>query len=152
MSLTDEAENNLVLLLFQNTGWANIGDATGLRGSTTAGTFFLSLHTADPGETGNQTTNEATYTGYSGGGRQSVARSSAGFAVTTDTASNAAVVTWGQNTGSSQTLTHVGVGTASTGTGHLVASGAVSSPSGGLVASTSVTPTAAIGALTWVAA
>ncbi len=153
MSLTNEAENNLVLLMFNNTNWANIGDATGLRGSSTAGSFFISLHTADPGETGDQTTSEATYTGYTGGGaRQTVARSGAGFTCTADTATNAAAVTFGQNTGSSQTLTHAGFGTGSTGAGHLVGSGAISSPSGGLVATTNVTPSFAIGTLTFVAA
>jgi hypothetical protein len=53
--------NSLLLLIFNNTDWANIGDAGGLRGSATAGSLYLSLHTASPGETGNQTTNEVSY-------------------------------------------------------------------------------------------
>jgi hypothetical protein len=68
-----------LLLLFNNTNAANIGDATGLRGSTTAGSLYLSLHTADPGETGSQTTSECNYTSYA---RQAVARSSGGFTIT----------------------------------------------------------------------
>lgn len=68
---------NLLKLLFQNTTWANIGDATGLVGSGTAGSFYVSLHTADP-SAGNQTTSETSYTGYT---RVAVARSSGGWTV-----------------------------------------------------------------------
>jgi hypothetical protein len=146
MSLTNEAENLLVLLLFQNANWANIGDATGLRGSTTAGSFFISLHTADPGETGDQTTSEAAYTSYA---RVAVARSSGGFTVAADTASNAAAVNFPACTGGSATCTHLGIGTASTLAGHLVASGALTAS---LAVSNGITPSFAIGALTAVAA
>lgn len=146
MSLTNEAENLLVLLLFQNANWANIGDATGLRGSTTAGSFFISLHTADPGETGDQTTNEANYTSYA---RVAVARTSGGFSVTADTASNAAAVTFPACTGGSSTCTHFGIGTASTAAGHLVASGALTAS---LAVTNGITPSFAIGAMTAVAA
>ena len=69
---------NLLKLLFQNTTWANVGDATGLVHTTTAGSFFISLHTADP-SAGNQSTSETAYTGYA---RVAVARSSAGWTVT----------------------------------------------------------------------
>ncbi|HYV99693.1 MAG TPA: hypothetical protein VE967_19695 [Gemmatimonadaceae bacterium] len=31
MSLGNAAENDLMLLIFNNTNWANLGDATGLR-------------------------------------------------------------------------------------------------------------------------
>lgn len=67
MSKSDAWESALMLLLFNNTNAANIGDATGLRGSTVAGQLFLALHTADPGEAGTQSTNEVgtgAYTGY----------------------------------------------------------------------------------------
>ena len=50
MSFTDASEQALLDLIFLNTNWANIGDATGLRGSSAAGNFWISLHTADPGE------------------------------------------------------------------------------------------------------
>ena len=145
MSLTDAAENALVLLLFNNTGWANIGDATGLRGSTTAGSFYISLHTADPGETGNQTTSEAAYTSYA---RVAVARSSAGFTITADTAANTAAVTFPACTGGSATVTYFGIGTASSGVGNLIASGALTAS---LAVSNGITPSFAIGAMTAVA-
>ena len=64
MSKGDTWENELLLLVFNNTNAANIGDAGGLRGSVAAGTFDVALHTADPGEAGTGATNETAYTGY----------------------------------------------------------------------------------------
>ena len=46
MSKTAAYANALQLLVFNNTNIANVGDATGLRGSTAAGQLFISLHTA----------------------------------------------------------------------------------------------------------
>lgn len=109
-------------LYFNNTNHANIGDATGLVGSTTPGSFYISLHTADPTLTGNQTTSEATYTGYA---RVAVARSGAGFTVATKNVSNAAAVTFGECTAGSSTVTHFGIGTDLSGTGNLLMSGAL---------------------------
>lgn len=40
MSLTNAAETALLTLLFNNTDWANIGDAAGLQNSATAGSLF----------------------------------------------------------------------------------------------------------------
>ena len=40
--------DDLLELIFQNLDAANIGDATGLRGSSAAGNMWISLHTADP--------------------------------------------------------------------------------------------------------
>ncbi len=105
MSATNEFEQNALILLFQNTNWANVGDATGLRGSSTAGSYYISLHTADPGETGDQTTSEAGYTGYA---RQAVARTSGAFTVsgTAPTqVANAAAITYPVCTASSSVCT-----------------------------------------------
>ena len=77
-------ENALLLLLFNNTNAANIGDSTGLRGSSSAGSLFVSLHTADPGPSGDQTTNEITYSSYA---RVAVARSGSGWTVTANSVS-----------------------------------------------------------------
>lgn len=146
MSLTNEAENLLIKLLFNNTTWANIGDATGLVGSSGTGSFYISLHTGDPGETGDQTTSEAAYTSYA---RVAVARTSGGWTVTNDTAANTAAITFPACTGSSSTVTYFGIGTASSAAGHLVASGALTSS---LAVSSGITPSFAIGALTVTAA
>lgn len=64
MSFSDTAENDLLQLLFNNVDMALVGDATGLRGASAAGSFYLSLHTADPGDAGSQSTSEAAYSGY----------------------------------------------------------------------------------------
>lgn len=141
MSLSNAAETALLTLIFNNTAWANIGDAGGLQPSATAGSFYVSLHTADPGEAGTQSTSEATYTGYA---RVAVARSSAGFTVSGSNVSNAAAVTFGACTAGSNTITHFAIGTASTGTGNLVESGALSAS---LAVSAGITPSFAIGAM-----
>lgn len=79
MSKSNTFENELLAHLFQNANIANLGDATGVRGSTVAGSIYASLHTADPGEAGTAATNEIAYTGYA---RRAIARSAAGFTVT----------------------------------------------------------------------
>jgi hypothetical protein len=134
MSKTNTWENALLELVFKNTNAANIGDATGLRGSSTAGSFYVSLHTGDPGEAGNQTTSETAYTSYA---RVAVARSGSGFTVTGNSVSPAANVDFPECTGSTSTITHFGIGTASSGAGVLLYKGAVS-PS--ISVSTGVTP------------
>ena len=58
----DTAANNLLKLIFNNTAWANIGDAGGLLPSASAGSLYLSLHTASPAEAGTQSTSEVSYT------------------------------------------------------------------------------------------
>lgn len=122
MSKSDSWENALLKLLFNNTSAANIGDATGLVGSSTAGNLYVSLHTADPGETGNQTSNETSYTSYA---RVAVARSGSGWTVTGNSVSPTATISFPACTGSTATITHFGIGTASTSTGVLLYKGTV---------------------------
>jgi len=122
MSKSNSWENALALLVFNNTNAANIGDATGLRGSTTAGSLYFSLHTADPGEAGDQTTNEIAYTSY---GRVAVARSGVGFTVTAGAIATAANTDFPTGTGGTGTATHFGIGTASSGAGVLLYKGAL---------------------------
>lgn len=123
MSKSNSLENALLLLLFNNTNIANVGDATGVRGSSTAGSLYVSLHTSDPGEGGAQNTNETSYTSYA---RVAVARSGAGWTVTANSVSPAGAVTFPQCTGSTATITHFGIGTDSSGAGVLLYSGTVS--------------------------
>lgn len=122
MSKSNTFENDLLLLIFNNTNAANIGDATGLRGSTTAGSLYLSLHTADPGEAGDQTTNEIAYTSY---GRKDVARSGSGFTVSGNSVVLAANQDFPAGTGGSGTATHFAVGTAASGAGKILYKGAI---------------------------
>ena len=122
MSMTNAAEAALLDLLFLNVDWANIGDAAGLQNSATAGSFYISLHSADPGEAGNQSTNEISYTGYA---RVAVNRTAGGWTRTTSTIANTALVQFGQCTGGTATATHFGIGTDSTGAGNLLLKGAL---------------------------
>lgn len=123
MSKSNTFENDLLLLIFNNTDIALIGDAAGLQNSATAGSLYVSLHTADPGEAGTQTTSEAAYTGYA---RVAVARSGAGWVVTAASVSPAANVDFGECTASAgAAITHFGVGTDSSGAGKLLYSGTV---------------------------
>jgi hypothetical protein len=123
MSKTNAFENSLLLLIFNNTDIANIGDAGGLQNSATAGSLYVSLHTSDPGEAGDQTTNEITYTDYA---RVAVARSGAGWTVTGNSVSPASTVSFPIGRGGRATATHLGVGTASSGAGSLLYKGAIS--------------------------
>jgi len=124
MSLTNTAEAALLDLLFLNTDWANIGDAAGLQNSAAAGSFYISLHTADPTETGTQTTSEVAYTGYA---RVAVARTAGGWTRTVSTMSNTALVQFPQCTGGTATATHFGIGTDVSGAGNLLLKGALTS-------------------------
>jgi hypothetical protein len=115
--------NALLALVFQNTAAANIGNTGGLQPSTVAGSLYFSLHTADPGPGGNQSTSEIAYTSYA---RVAVARSSGGFTVTTNSVSPAAAVNFPTGTGGSGTAAFFGIGTASSGAGELLYSGPIS--------------------------
>lgn len=125
MTMSNASEAALLDLLFLNTDWANVGDAGGLQNSATAGSFYVSLHTADPGEAGDQTTSEANYTGYA---RVAVARTAGGWTRTVSTVSNTAAVQFGECTAGANTVTYFAVGLLSSGAGQIVVSGALSAP------------------------
>ena len=134
MSKSNAFETALLQLIFENSNIANLGDATGVRGSSTAGSLYFSLHTSDPGEAGDQTTNEVAYTSYA---RVAVARSSSGWTVSGNAVAVDADVTFPAGTGGSGTATHWGLGTASSGAGVLLYKGSIS-PS--IVCGSGVTP------------
>ena len=123
MSKSNAFETAYLQLVFQNSNIANIGDATGLRGSTTAGQLFFSLHSADPGEVGTQATSEVSYTGYA---RVGIARSGAGFTVTDNSVSPAANIDFPACTAGTATATHFSVGVASSGAALVLYKGAIS--------------------------
>lgn len=139
MSATNVFENGLLSLIFENANYANVGDATGLRGSTTAGVFYISLHTGDPGEAGSQTTSESAYTNYA---RVSVARSTAGWTVASGVADNDSAITFAACGVTGSTITNVGIGSDASGAGNLFLKGAAS-----LSVSSGITPQFAAGAL-----
>ena len=134
-------ENGLLLLLFNNTTFTEVGDAAGLLKSAADGSLYISLHTADPGEAGNQATSECAYTGYA---RVGVARTAAGWTIAADSVSNAAAITFGLDTVGSEHITHFGVGTLATTAGKLLYSGELTAH---LDVSPGITPSFAIGAL-----
>ena len=117
MSKSNTFENDFLLLVFNNTNIANVGDAGGIQGSTTPGSLYFSLHTGNPDEAGDQTTNECAYTSYA---REAVARSGAGFTVTTNSVATASDVTFTAATGGTETATHWGIGAASSAAGKLL--------------------------------
>jgi hypothetical protein len=141
MSATNAFETALLTLYFNNTDHANIGDAGGLQNSATAGSFYVSLHTGDPGEAGDQTTSEATYTDYA---RVAVARSGAGWTVSGANVSNTATITFPTASAGSNTITHFGIGSDSTTAGNLFFKGALTAPR---VISAGITPSFAAGEL-----
>lgn len=141
MSASNACETGLLALLFNNTDFANIGDAGGLQNSASAGSLYVSLHTADPGEAGDQTTSEATYGSYA---RVAVARSGAGWTVSGNNATNAGAVNFPAASSGTNTITYFGIGTASSGAGVLLFSAALNAS---LAVSTGVTPSFAAGDL-----
>lgn len=120
MSKGNTFENDILKLIFNGTAIADLAenDATSPLAS-----LYLSLHTADPGEAGDQTTNETTYTGYA---RVAVTRDGTGFTVTGNSVSPAANVVFGECSAGTATITHAAVGTAASGAGKLLYKGAVS--------------------------
>jgi hypothetical protein len=111
MSKGNTTENDYIKFIFQNVAMPSYGS-----------NLYLSLHTADPGEAGDQTTNEATYTSYA---RVAVARDNTGWVVSGNQSSNDDLLQFPQCTGGSETITHVAIGTASSGAGQILYSGAL---------------------------
>jgi hypothetical protein len=120
MSKPNTFENDLLKLIFQNTAIALIGDASGLQPAGAAGNLHVSLHTADPGEAGNQGTSEAGYTNYA---RVAVARTSGGWTITNNQFENAAAINFPQCGVTGADITHWGIGASSSGAGKLLYKG-----------------------------
>ena len=122
MSKSNLHETAYLKLVFQNVAMANIGDASGIQPSATAGSLYLALYKTDP--TDADSGNEANYTSYA---RVAVVRSAAGFTVSGATVENTATATFPTSTGVSNVLTHFGIKTAAFPGGDLVGSGALTS-------------------------
>lgn len=131
MSKGNTFENDWMKLIFNATAIGNIADNAATAPLTN---LYVSLHTADPGEAGDQTTSETSYTGYA---RVAVARTTGGWTVTNNSVSPVATISFGACTAGTATITHFGVGTASSGTGKLLYSGTVTA---NISVSSGVTP------------
>lgn len=131
MSKGNTFENDVLKLILNATAIANIADNAATSPLTN---LYVALHTADPGEAGDQTTNECAYTSYA---RVAVARTTGGWTVTGNSVSPVSTISFPQATGGSETATHASVGTASSGTGKILYSGTVTP---NIVISSGVTP------------
>lgn len=119
-------ELDVLRLIFNGTAIANIADNAATSPLTN---LYISLHTADPyasNEDSTQSTAEANYTGYA---RVAVARTSGGWTVAqaggATTAKPVAAITFGACTAGSNTITHFAIGVAASGATKILYAGAV---------------------------
>lgn len=124
-------DNDLLKLILNGVAIAQIADNASASPYTV---LYLSLHTADPGAGGSQTTSEAAYGGYT---RMSVSRTSSGFTVAGNAATLTSSVVFPTATGGSETETWSAVGTAPTGAGKILYRGPITPA---LAVSTGISP------------
>ena len=111
---------DILKLLFNATAIANIADNAA---SSPLTSLYMSLHTADPGAGGSQTTSETAYTNYA---RQAVVRTSSGFTVSGQSVTLTSAVSFPAGaTTDTDVIAFWGVGTASTSTSKLLYSGPI---------------------------
>lgn len=119
MPIGSTFRTDLLGLIFKATAIANIADDAASGALTN---LYVTLHTADPAATGNQTTSEAAYTSYD---RVAVARSGSGWDVTANVATPVANIDFPASGASGSTITHFMIGTAASSTGKNLFSGTV---------------------------
>jgi len=106
MSKGNTYENDILKLIFNAVAIADLAENDA---SSPATVLTVALHTADPGEAGDQSTSEISYTGYA---RQSVTRNSTGWTVTGNSVSPTADIVFPVSTGGTGgTVTHWSIGT-----------------------------------------
>ena len=130
MSKSNTTENDFLKMALQ-----------GIDPSWRAGaTLYCALYTADPGDAGTATTNEATYTGYA---RVAQAKATA-WADGGSSFSNATLVQFPKCTGGTNTITHFAIVTTASGAGQILYSGSLSSS---LAVSNNIQPQFGVGEL-----
>lgn len=118
MGKSRDFSNDFLKLFFNGGAIANLAENTGTSPLTD---LWFSLHSADPGATGNQTTNEVSYTSYV---RAAVARTSAAFVVSANTVRLAANLDFAASTGGAAvSATFFSVGKGSSGATQILYSG-----------------------------
>ena len=121
MSKSNTFENDLLKLIFNGTAIANLADNAA---TAPLGSLFVALHTADPGEAGDQSTSEVVYTSYA---RVAVARTAGGWTITGNSVSPLTGVEFPEKTGGADGVaTHASIGTAVSGAGKILYKGALS--------------------------
>lgn len=133
MTTNQYGGNAILNLVLTAANWPNIADNTA---TAPLVNLWIALHTADPGASGNQSTSEIGYTGYS---RVSVARTVGGWTTSSaNSSSPQANIVFPSGTGGSGTATFASIGIASGGATQIIWSGPVA-PS--IVCGNGVTPT-----------
>lgn len=119
---SDVLENEILAMIFNAASMAGLADNDATSPFTS---LSVQLHTASPTDTGDMTSNEATYTSYA---RVGVERTSSGWTVTGSTVNPTATITFPQATGGSNTITHFSIGnsTVAASTGKIYYYGTVS--------------------------
>ena len=130
MSKSNTFENDLQQFTFNNVSVPGIGTA-----------LFIALHTADPGEAGDQLTSEAAYTGYT---RISVNRNSGGWTVAGNAATNAGEILFPTSTSGPEVITHASIGVNASGASKILYKGALTSA---LTVNNNIAPRFVIGAV-----
>lgn len=121
MSFSNQFEADILGLIFNATAISGLADNASASPLTN---LYVALHTADPGEGGNQATSEVSYTGYA---RVAVLRSGAGWTLAGQTISPTAAIEFGEMTaGTAGTAVYASVGTAAAGAGKVIIRGALS--------------------------
>lgn len=138
MSKGNTFENDFLLLIFNATAIADLAENDTTSPATN---LYVSLHTADVTESGNQESDEADYGDYA---RVAVVRSGSGWTVSGNAVTNAATISFPTCSSGSNTITHFAVGVAASGTGKVLYKGELDNP---LSVSTGITPQFAAGEL-----
>jgi hypothetical protein len=119
MSFSNTTENAILALIFNATAWSNYADNAASSPQTN---IHVGLNTADPGDAGDMSTNEAAYTSYA---RVNVARTSGGWTVSSGSVSPVANIDFPAGTGGSGTVTHFSTGKTGGGAAAIIMSGTV---------------------------
>lgn len=119
MTISNTTETAILKLVFQAVAWGNYADNAASSPQTNVD---VALHTADPGDTGTQSTSETTYTSYA---RVSVARTTGGWAESSGTVTPVSTIAFPAGTGGSGTVTHFSTGKTGGGASAILWSGTV---------------------------
>ena len=89
--------------------------------------LYIALHTSDPGDAGDQTTNEVSAAQYATYARVAVARSGSGWAITGSSISPVAAISFPTTSavGTGCTATHFSIGSAGSGAGSILYAGQI---------------------------
>lgn len=131
MSISNTTESAILRLIFNATAWSNYADNAATTPQTN---IACALHTADPGDGGDQTTSEIAYTSYA---RTSVARTTGGWTETSGSVSPNATIAFAAGTGGSGTASFWSAGKTGGGATPILWSGTVTP---NIVTGSGVTP------------